>query len=233
MNCLICHDQLTSQIGWAQIFSKETDDNLCEECRSKLEEISGEQCKICGRPNKHGDYSFIQGETCYDCVRWEQDPAWSGYLVKNTSLFYYNDFLKEILATYKYRGDYLLAHVFSSYLKATLTKSKFDTLTPIPLSIERQYERGFNQAEAIIVTAGYQPIHTLVRAHTEKQSKKSRSERIQLPQVFSLLPDVKVKGKMILIIDDIYTTGSTIRHAAKVLKEAGAANVASLTLARS
>ena len=66
----------------------------------------------------------------------------------------------------------------------------------------------------------------------EKQSKKSRSERIHIPQVFQINPQVEIIGKHILLIDDIYTTGSTLRHAAKLLKESGAERIQSLTLAR-
>jgi competence protein ComFC len=230
--CLICHQSLALQISWDQLFSKETNNKVCEECTSKLEVITGNRCEKCGRPVKHSEYAF-KGEICYDCVRWEQDREWRGYLQKNESLFYYNDFLKEVLATFKYRGDYLLADVFSSYVKAKLIRSKFDTIIPIPLSAERQYERGFNQAEAIIATAEYKPTHLLKRAHTEKQSKKSRADRIHLPQVFSLMPDAVVKGQNILLVDDIYTTGSTLRHASKVLMEGGATSVVSLTVARS
>jgi competence protein ComFC len=229
--CLICHQPVAIQISWSQIFSKETNNKVCEECTSRLEVITGKQCKKCGRPAKHSEYAF-KGEICYDCVRWEQDPDWRGYLRNNESLFYYNDFLKEVLAIFKYRGDYLLADVFSSYVKAKLTRSKFDTIIPIPLSAERQYERGFNQAEAIIAAAGYKPTHLLQRAHTEKQSKKSRADRIHLPQVFSILSAAKVKEQNIFIVDDIYTTGSTLRHASKVLMEGGARSVVSLTVAR-
>jgi competence protein ComFC len=229
--CLICQSNLVIIIGWAQLFSKDETQTLCKDCTTKFEEIVGERCRICDRSSHHYGLPFKEG-ICYDCERWEKDPEWSGYLHKNESLFYYNDFLKEVLAKFKYRGDYQLSYVFSSYLKAKLTRAKFDILTPIPLSTQRQYERGFNQAEALIVVAGFKPILLLNRAHTEKQSKKSRSDRIHLPQVFSVLPDIGVKGQNILLIDDIYTTGSTLRHAAKVLKEAGAVSVASLTLAR-
>ncbi|WP_308167083.1 phosphoribosyltransferase family protein [Bacillus sp. ISL-40] len=68
--------------------------------------------------------------------------------------------------------------------------------------------------------------------HSEKQSKKSRSERIHLSQVFQVNPNVDLAGKKVILIDDIYTTGSTLRHAAKLLKVAGAASIQSLTLAR-
>jgi competence protein ComFC len=169
---------------------------------------------------------------CYDCTRWEQDPDWQGYLEKNHSLYVYNDFLKDLIAMYKFRGDYVLAKIFAELFKKEMTKITSDLLVPIPLSEERLYERGFNQATAVLTFAGLQSADILTRIHSEKQSKKSREERIHIPQVFKVEPDGEIHGKKVLLIDDIYTTGSTLRHAAKLLKEAGAASVQSFTLAR-
>jgi competence protein ComFC len=169
---------------------------------------------------------------CNDCVRWEQDPEWSGHLEKNVSLFQYNDFLKEVIARFKFRGDYIIAKIFAEQIKLELSQLDYDLLVPIPLSEERLYERGFNQAEALLTESGFTSTLLLTRIHSEKQSKKSRTERIHVPQVFQVSKDPGVNGKTILLVDDIYTTGSTLRHAAKLLKGAGAARIQSLTLAR-
>ncbi|WP_066260386.1 ComF family protein [Neobacillus drentensis] len=230
--CLNCYEFILPNIGWRAIFSVEKEQLICQTCEGKLERIEGEQCRICSRPFQNIDEKFRRGDLCHDCFRWEEDPEWHGYLERNYSLFLYNDFLKEIIAKFKFRGDYVLAKIFSEFLKKRLTEITPDIFVPIPLSKERLYERGFNQASAILLEAGYQPNHLLSRIHSEKQSKKSRSERIHLPQVFQFLPDIQLAGKKVVLVDDIYTTGSTLRHAAKLLKEAGAASVQSLTLAR-
>lgn len=176
------------------------------------------------------DAKFKVQDQCLDCVRWEKETEWAGVLEKNHSLFTYNDFAQEVIARYKFRGDYVLAYAFATFMKKKLQSIFFDALVPIPLSEERLYERGFNQSEALILVCGHEPAQLLKRTHTEKQSKKSRSERIHLLQVFQAQGDATEKE--ILLIDDIYTTGSTLRHAAKQLKEAGAKSVSSLTLAR-
>ena len=165
-----------------------------------------------------------------DCVKWEENKDWAGTLERNDSIVTYNDFAQEVIARFKYRGDYIFAQIFAYFMKKKLVELSFDAIVPIPLSEPRLYERGFNQAEAIILASGYQPTRLLSRTHTEKQSKKSRSERIHLPQVFQM--DGTLAAQNILLIDDIYTTGSTLRHAAKVLKDAGAISVSSLTFAR-
>jgi competence protein ComFC len=178
------------------------------------------------------DREYMTSDLCLDCSRWERDGEWGGYLSKNISLFHYNEYLKDIIAKYKYRGDYALAEVFAPFLKERLKDMEFELVTAIPLSHERLKERGFNQGQALADLIGLHTVETLTRIHTEKQSKKSRQERISLPQVFQVMQSDLLEHKSILIIDDIYTTGTTLRHAAKALITAGAKEVSSITLAR-
>ncbi|WP_251551921.1 ComF family protein [Neobacillus muris] len=230
--CLICDQLIRPEVGWRSLLSIETDQFICGTCEGRLERIEGETCRICGRSFAALADDFRHGDLCHDCWRWEEDPQWQGLLEKNCPIFHYNDFLKEVIAKFKFRGDYMLAKVFSEDMKRALLKMEIDLLIPIPLSEERLYERGFNQAEAMIIEAGFPPANILSRIHSEKQSKKSRTERIHLPQVFQFIHEVQLQGKRAILVDDIYTTGSTLRHAAKLLKGAGAVSVKSLTLAR-
>ena len=224
--CLLCNEEMRQELSWKSVFLKVTEKGCCETCNAKFERITGDRCRICSRTLVDS-----QDFLCYDCIRWERDATWSGCLNSNHSLFSYNDFLKEIIAKYKYRGDYAIAGAFTSYVKQYLAETEFDCLVPIPLSAEREMERGFNQAKGLADMAGYSCQEFLMRTHSEKQSKKSRHERIHTTQVFQVCSE-EVQGKHILLVDDIYTTGSTLRHAAKVLKLAGAEEVKSLTLAR-
>lgn len=231
-HCLVCFMQIIPKVGWQDLVSPEKPLILCDTCKAKLQEIEGRTCQICGRPLQSLEPQFIEGEHCSDCTRWEKNPQWQGCLRKNQSLFMYNEFLREIIARYKFRGDYILARLFSEKVLQMTMRQKADSLVPIPLSPERLQERGFNQAEAILLEAGLSPANILKRIHSEKQSKKSRHQRIHVEQVFQLKTGVTVTGKKILLIDDIYTTGSTLRHAAKILIEHGADSVSSLTIAR-
>ncbi|RYI27932.1 ComF family protein [Bacillus infantis] len=231
-HCLICHKEIDAEIGWQELFMRTEEKVICRECDESFEELKGALCIICGRRLQELDPQFIEGDNCYDCIRWEKDPGWEGVLNRNISLYAYNGFLQELIARYKYRGDYILAKVFKQKIKRNIETLKPDFIIPVPLSTERLYERGFNQAEALIITAGQIPSHLLTRNHSEKQSKKSRKERIHLHKIFNISSSSTFEAKNILLIDDIYTTGSTLRHAALPLKQAGAANVMSLTLAR-
>jgi competence protein ComFC len=230
--CLICHEIIQPNMGWRAIFSEEKELIICPTCDGRFELIEGEQCRICSRPFRLLDERFRHGGICHDCKRWEDDYDWKGYLDSNHSIYLYNDFFKEVMATFKYRGDYVLAKLFADKINDILRRIQPDLFVPIPLSDERLYERGFNQAEALLIESGLTPSMPLTRVHSEKQSKKSRLERIHIPQVFQVNLQIAIKGKSILLIDDIYTTGSTLRHAAKLLKESGAERVQSLTLAR-
>lgn len=230
--CLYCHEEIENTISWSSFFEEKEETSLCRKCEEQLEEIAGPTCHGCGRPLEKLAAQYIIGDRCLDCVRWEEDSEWSGFLSKNESIYLYNDFLKEMISQYKFRGDYLLANAFAFRMKEKLRGAKFDYLVPIPLSKERQFERGFNQSEALIVEAGLKATSLLQRTHSEKQSKKSRAERIHVPQVFRLDGQVDIQNKTIILIDDIYTTGSTLRHAAKILIQSGARCVSSLTLAR-
>ncbi|QWC22400.1 ComF family protein [Bacillus haikouensis] len=228
--CLYCESPIKETVTWRGLFYSDPQ-YLCAECQKGLQPIEGRRCSHCSRSLEKLPNELKKDKVCLDCFRWEEDPNWKGILQQNTSLFEYNDFLKEYLARYKYRGDHTLAKTFGSHLANCIQPLLFDHIIPIPLSNERQYERGFNQSAAFLEEAGITPSQLLTRSDSEKQSKKSRQERLQQKQIFSL-NETALSKQSILIFDDIYTTGTTLRQAAKLLKEAGAQRVTSLTLAR-
>ncbi|RFB11037.1 ComF family protein [Bacillus sp. HNG] len=230
--CLLCHTYFEDVDSWSTLFSLTEPDPLCSTCSEKFEKVDGELCEICGRPFSELSDEYREGNLCYDCVRWEKETEWQGVLTKNRSIYLYNDFAKDVISLYKFRGDYAISSVFKTPLKKAF-KTHFNScyfVVPIPLSDERLYERGFNQAKALAVFLDVPAHEVLERTHLEKQSKKSRDERISGENVFRVI-DI-VQDKDILLVDDIYTTGSTLRHAGKVLTDAGAKSVSSLTLIR-
>ncbi len=222
--CLYCHTPFEEQVGWAGFLLMKEVDLLCEGCRDQLEPIRGTCCEVCSRP-------LEEKGKCSDCLRWKDNPPIGCALDSNISLYTYNAFMKEYIARFKYRGDYELGRLFAQEMKKAAPKA--DIIIPVPLSEERLAERGFNQARAIGEMAGFQMREGLVRMHSEKQAKMTRRERIARNQVFKLHPDAPMfTGQTILLVDDIYTTGTTLRQAAHLLKEAGAVRVQSMTIAR-
>lgn len=230
MICVICLAPVIPEFNWTYLFSKEPECYLCASCKEKLAVIKGDTCRICGRSLQILEPVLIKAGVCHDCQKWEDAEEWKGILQSNQSLFLYNDFLKETIARFKYRGDFQIAAAFVSFLPKHFGKKK--VVVPIPLSDERLYERGFNQVEAVLFYAKIPYVHGLVRIHSEKQSKKTRKERLQIENNFKIRKKEAVIAQDIVLVDDIYTTGATLRNAAKVLKEAGAKSITSFTIAR-
>jgi ComF family protein len=163
--------------------------------------------------------------------------------------------MKELLARYKYRSDErlqqlmgrMLVHAYRLYPKTGGAGSPFDYISYVPVSSERYEERGFNQAEQMaLVVAGQVnlPVVSLLARtrHTDKQSFKSRKERADnLQGAFAVIPGraaklqahAKRRDLRILLVDDVYTTGSTLNQCALELRrELPAAQVYGLCWAR-
>ena len=224
---------MSQQVSWQVLFGRKA--TCCEICQKQLHPLVGEVCLKCGRSLHQIEARFVQGKHCTDCVRWGE-RGWKDVLIQNKSFYVYNDFLKKILALYKYRGDVEVGRVFSSSIHKELIRSYsfIDQVIPMPASRERMYERGFNQCEVWIEGTKFAKDSPLKRMRNEdKQSKRSREKRInRKEEMFQLVDEANVAGKKLLLLDDIYTTGTTIHHAALTLKQGGASEVYSLTLCR-
>lgn len=202
---------------------------ICPSCYGQIPWIREVKCAVCGRH-----------ELCPDCRR-RADRRFQ----LSRSAVRYDPLMKALLARYKYRGDEQLAEVLASMLEfayrqllyalAASTeggKPGIDCLTYIPLSGTRLAERGFNQAEQAAVRLGRRVrlpvIPLLVRTrHTGKQSFKNRAERLSDMEGafgcddsgFTRLLSLNIKSTplRIAIVDDVYTTGSTLDHCAGVI----------------
>jgi len=198
--------------------------SVCNACASEVPWIEDIQCVACGR-----------GEPCPDCVRRE-----ISYIVASRSAVRYTPFMKEWLARYKYRGSEKLAPMFgdmAGYAYERLRElwepepAVRTILTFVPLSERRLEERGFNQAEVMARAVGRRyrvPVVPLLARtrHTEKQSYKSRRERLEsLERAFApredgvdalrrLLADGPLR---VVIVDDVYTTGSTMQRCGETI----------------
>ncbi len=155
----------------------------------------------------------------------------------------YEGALKQAIHLFKYRGFMAILKSLSGLLLDFVDRSvdmrRVDAIVPVPLAPVKLRERGFNQAYLLArpVSSKYNiPLLTknLIRTKsTKSQSRLKRLARIKnLKDSFAVKNPDKIRGKNLLIIDDVYTTGATINSAASALKSAGAASVRQLTLAR-
>lgn len=227
--CLWCDEAIVNQFDWLTFFTGGEHQLLCEACLSQLETIRQPVCKKC--------FKMSKSKRCTDCKRWERFFSGDDPLEKNVSSFRYNEFLQEMIAKWKYRGDYVLGSVFEREIKRAFkfhyhALLKEAVIVPIPLSKSRMDERGFNQSEAIAEMATddrKKIVQLFERIDDEKQAKKTRAERIFAKNPFKLL---KTTNKTVILVDDIYTTGTTLRHAARLLKASGCPAVYAYTLVR-
>ncbi|KOS66658.1 competence protein ComFC [Lysinibacillus contaminans] len=148
---------------------------------------------------------------------------------ESTSLYRYNEAMKDFLHQYKFLQDVALAKVFRQELHTHLKHEKA-TIIPIPMHPEKQKERTFSHMDELLKSAKIPYIQLLEKTTTETQSSKNREERLQTPPLFRLLPDIRVEYKEYLLFDDIQTTGTTLQHATQLLLGAGAENVRIFTL---
>ena len=133
----------------------------------------------------------------------------------------------------------ILQKVLSSNIKLKETLKKIDIATAVPLHINREQERGFNQVELFFgewLNQQNIPMERLLLRDrdTEHLYNKNREEREkEVGGAFSLneCAEAKIRDKQILILDDIFTTGTTMGECAKVLKDNGAAVIYGIALA--
>lgn len=147
--------------------------------------------------------------------------------------------LQKLIHLFKYGKIETLADPLSRFLIQSVPfEQKFDLVTAMPMHWRKQWERGFNQAELLAAPVARRYGLKLTgnlrrRRYTKSQAGLSEAERRRnLKDAFTVIRPHQVAGRGILLIDDVFTTGATLRAAAAALKAAGASYVCALTLAR-
>ncbi|HFI0256804.1 TPA: ComF family protein [Streptococcus suis] len=219
-NCLLCDQAMKIKTRFSDlIFFSKAQSGVCSDCFSTFEEIAEQHCPCC---SKSGESTI-----CQDCQYWQKQ----GKKVSHTALFKYNDEMANYFSRYKFQGDYLLRKVFAKELILYFKQWEGYTIVPIPLGQRRLEERGFNQVTALLDEAGLPYRSLLGKEDVDKQSAKSRTERLKIRQPFYLIAETPLPEN-ILLVDDIYTTGVTIQLAKETLMKNGAKTVKSFSIAR-
>ena len=204
--------------------------HFCAECLKKFQFVHPPVCPHCG-----GELTGIL-DVCPDCLHAAQDFPWK----RGVAVFRMTGEVKEALYRYKYRNRPEYARAFGQLAAGALRASgvKTDVIVPTPLHWIRYCQRSYNQAELLCQEIGKElgiPVRNLLRRKkwTRQQAKLSRDERIRnLDGAFSILDSTNCRGRCILLVDDVMTTGSTLTAGARVLLDSGAAEVNVLVLAR-
>lgn len=144
-------------------------------------------------------------------------------------LYHYNEPMKDFLHQYKFLKDVVLSEVFSEQIYQSL-KDERAIIVPIPMHPEKLRDRTFAHIDELLNEANIPFAHLLEKKSPISQSSKSKIEREQSEQLFRLKGDAKIQHAHYLLVDDIVTTGTTLRHAKSLLLEAGAESVSAFTL---
>ena len=165
------------------------------------------------------------------------------YFDEHLYIFLYQGIIRRTILKYKFQEESYLYKTFVNFLLKNENFfekiEKYDTIIPVPISKKRLKERGYNQSELIAKEISR---NSNLKLETEnlykarniiEQSKLNKEERLKNIQgVYELINKENLYKKKILLVDDIYTTGSTVNECAKVLKEAKPKKIGVFTLAK-
>jgi len=203
---------------------------LCPSCLRELNSIKNDNCPYCNKAS-------LFGLTHPNCSKTHGIDG-------SIAIYHYNPILKKIIKNIKYR---LATDVWQEFYKVIepriILKLGFYkelspnlVIQPIPLSKLRYNERGFNQAKIISIFfqkfLHFPIVDLLIRKEERLSQAQIKNKKIRYFNVTGAFSAIKFVPENILLIDDVITSGSTVKEAAKILKEAGAKKVYALALAR-
>ena len=202
--------------------------NICFACRRKLHIIREPYCLKCGKPLQKEEQEY-----CLDC------SSKKHIFISGTALYEY-DSIQDSLYRFKYEGRREYAAFFGEemarYLGERIRTWNADALVPVPIHQRRMRERGYNQAQLLAEEIGKQlniPVRSRlvgrIRNTLPQKGRGPQERQNNLKKAFKMYEN-DVKLDTIIIIDDIYTTGSTIDAVGNVLLEAGAKRIYFATL---
>lgn len=190
-------------------------DELCKKCKNKIKEY---EINIIKKPKNK-------------------------YFEELISIFKYEGIIREKIIQYKFEDKAYINNTFTKIIlkneKICGLLKKYDIIIPVPIHKKRKAQRGYNQTQLIAskisrcLNIKFCNNVLVKNKDIIAQSKLNKKERIQnIKGAFKILNLEEIKGKNILLLDDIYTTGSTANECSKILKKAGAKKLGVLTIAK-
>lgn len=211
--------------------------HICTDCLERLSFHRNPSCSLCG-----AESALPEGPdfVCSDCLR--KRPSFErAFIVAR-----YDGALRDLIQTFKYRRGLWLLEDLTRFLVATYLARlsplglRFDAVVPVPMQSSKRRSRGFNQAELLARGLAKQlglPLRTrlLRRVSTGilSQTRLRREARLRnAAAAYRTAHPRHIRGKTLLLVDDVMTTGATCETCARLLRQAGAAKVYVLALAR-
>ncbi|MBI5408554.1 MAG: ComF family protein [Nitrospirae bacterium] len=199
---------------------------ICADCWQAISPYEGPMCRKCGRPLV-SDVSA----TCGECL--EDEPAFT----YARSFGLYEGALKKAINLFKFHGIKRLSKPLSDII-LSIDMPEVDTVIPVPLHKKRLRQREFNQsallakymAKGLGIEAKFDCL-VKTRDTAPQVGLNSHDRRKNMKKAFQVRNSELIEGKDIALLDDVVTTGTTVRECSNVLKKAGAENVYVITLA--
>ncbi len=209
--------------------------HICSRCLAALPfHEAGGACRICG--------AHITAEARHDFVCEACQATPPAYAFARSALRYEGE-AEALVKAFKFRRATWLCEDLADFLegavRAKLDAPAVDVVVPVPLHPNRERARGHNQsallAQSLARRLGRRSDgHSLVRiVDTEQQSRLSGETRLaNVRDAFAVRAPQWIRGRTVLLVDDVMTTGATLSHCARALRDAGAARVWCATVAR-
>jgi competence protein ComFC len=207
---------------------------VCRDCLTRLASRRGPACLCCGR--------FFEGaggdHLCGRCL--DRVPPFS----LHRSCGRYDGVLKDLILLFKYHRFPVLARPLARFAAESLAGEEglwrdADLLVPVPLHGKRKRERGFNQSQRLARELGrIRGLEVLerclvkVKATPPQTSLEGAGREVNVRGAYMVRKPGRVRGRTLILVDDVFTTGSTLRECGLALKKAGARDVRALTLAQ-
>lgn len=211
------------------------ENSLCPECFEKISFITQPYCKHCGCPldgNKDDLYELV----CLKCLNKKNSFRLCRSAIK------YDEFSRKLLLDFKFADhveNKLLLARWLFWAGKDIFDMGADMIIPVPLHYTRLIQRKYNQSA--ILAAELSKLCSIPAVYNVLKKTKytapqvrcnSKDRKINVKNAFKVTQPCKIKGKRIILIDDVYTTGATTRECIKILKQSGALSIDVLTVAR-
>jgi ComF family protein len=212
--------------------------NVCEECWNDVRQIGEVVCFRCGLPlESAATLEAAPAYFCSDC-RGARLP----YKLMR-SLYHYQSPMREMVHLFKFEGMVNIGEELGKRLALWAVETSdlraAEVVTPVPLHPLRRMGRGFNQSEILARHVARRMGLPMVKALTRLRNTRPQSllqpeeRRRNVKGAFASRKPASIKGKKVLLVDDVAATETTVRECARALRRGGAAQVLVLTLSRS
>jgi ComF family protein len=200
---------------------------ICPECFSKIKLVPRDVCNYCG------SFTSKNGK-CPNCDN-KQSP-YSGF----RAFAYYDGTIRKAIHHLKYQNDLTIGRYLAGLLKLVYQRTDWevDLIVPIPIGEQKRLERGYNQAERLakplaeLLEIPFRSDALIRINEISSQVGLNHVERQENVRQAFVANSPQVKGRIVLVVDDVYTSGATMEAAATELMAAGAKRVYCLTVAK-